>query len=139
MVQAHPFRQHYYISRINLSAGCVDAVEAANAGNHEQSYDALAARYAERLGLPKTAGSDIHEAEQFDWGEIFGLYLDKKLDSIAGYVKAINENNIAGLKTSEGRCDYSGDEPVSLPVDIRDAKDRSTGQDLWKFFGETQD
>ncbi|MDR0623024.1 MAG: PHP domain-containing protein [Treponema sp.] len=134
VVQAHPFRQHYYISRINLSAGCVDGVEAANAGNHEQSYDALAARYAERLGLPKTAGSDIHDAEQFDWGEIFGVYLDKKLDSIAGYVRAIKEKNIAGLKTSEGRCDYSGNETVSLPVDIRNAKDRSTGQDLWEWM-----
>jgi hypothetical protein len=135
VVQAHPFRQHYYISRINLSAGCVDAVEAANAGNQEQSYDALAARYATRLGLPMTAGSDIHEAGQFDWGEIFGVYLDEKLDSITGYTAAITGKSIAGLKTSEGRCDYSGDETVSLPVDIRDANDRRTGQDLWEFLG----
>jgi hypothetical protein len=134
VVQAHPFRQHYYISRINLSPDCVDAVEAANAGNHEQSYDALAARYAGKLGLPKTAGSDIHEAEQFDRGEIFGVYLDQKIDSIAGYVAAIKEKNIPGLKTSKGRLNWFGNETVSLPVDIRDAGDRSTGQDLWELL-----
>jgi hypothetical protein len=134
VVQAHPFRQHYYISRINLSAGCVDAVEAANAGNRDQSYDGLAARYAEKLGLPKTAGSDIHDAEQFGWGEIFGVYLNKKIDGIAGYVDAIRTKAIAGLRISEGRCDYTGNETVSLPVDIRDADDRSAGRDLREFF-----
>ncbi|MDR1239043.1 MAG: PHP domain-containing protein [Treponema sp.] len=127
VVQAHPFRQHDYIRRIILSPGCVNAVEAANAGNHEQSYDALAARYAEKLGLPKTAGSDIHDAGQFEWGEIFGVRLNKKIDCIAGYVKAVKEKNIEGLKISEGRCDYSGDETVSLPVEIRDARDCGAG------------
>jgi predicted metal-dependent phosphoesterase TrpH len=134
VVQAHPFRQHSYISRVILSAGCVDAVEAANAGNHERSYDALAGRYAEKLGLPQTAGSDIHDADQFDWGEIFGVYLDKKMETVADYVKAIKEKNIAGLRVSEGRCNYTGNETVSLPVDIRNANDRSTGQDLREFL-----
>jgi predicted metal-dependent phosphoesterase TrpH len=135
VVQAHPFRERHYISRIILSSGCVNAVEAANAGNGERSYDALAARYADKLGLPKTAGSDIHDAGQFDQGEIFGVYLDHKIDSIAGYVAAIKEKNIAGLKMSEGRCDYSGNETVSLPVEIRDAQDRSAGVDLGEFWG----
>jgi hypothetical protein len=138
VVQAHPFREQYYISRINLSAGCVDAVEAANGGNFKQSYDALAARYADRLGLPKTAGSDIHDVKQFEGGEIFGVYLNQKIDRIAGYVAAIKEKNIAGLKISEGRCDWSGHETVSLPVNIRDEKDRRTGQNLWDFLGESR-
>ncbi|MDR2110496.1 MAG: PHP domain-containing protein [Spirochaetaceae bacterium] len=136
VVQAHPFRQHYYIPRINLSGGCVDAVEAANAGNQERSYDSLAKRYAEKLNLPVTAGSDIHEVEQFEWGAIFGVYLNKKMDSIADYVRAIKGKTIAGLRITKGRCDYLGTETVSLPVDIRDKNDRSTGQDLWEWFAD---
>jgi hypothetical protein len=130
VVQAHPFRQHHYIRRIILSAGCVDAVEAANGGNHEQSYDALAARYARRLGLPQTAGSDIHDVRQFKDGDIFGVYLENKMQTIDDYVAAICGNRIAGLNISPGRCDYHGDEKVSLPVDIRDRGDRSTAQRL---------
>jgi hypothetical protein len=135
VVQAHPFRQHYYIRTITLSTGCVDAVEVANAGNHERSYDALAARYAEKLALPATAGSDIHEKIQLDEGNLYGVYLDRKMDDIAEYVQAIRENRIAALRMDRGRCDFRGDETVSLPVDIRDKNDRSTGMDLWDFLG----
>ncbi|GHV76406.1 hypothetical protein AGMMS49942_12270 [Spirochaetia bacterium] len=134
VVQAHPFRQVYYIDTIHLSTGCVDAVEAANAGNTSTSNDALAMRYAEKLGLPVTAGSDIHHSGQIESGDIFGTYLDKKMDTIQDYVQAVRENNLAGLRIPPGRCAIHGDEAVTLPVDIRDAKDRSTGQDLWEFL-----
>ncbi|MDR1596656.1 MAG: PHP domain-containing protein [Treponema sp.] len=134
VVQAHPFRHQYYIDTIHLSAGCVDAVEAGNACNTSASQDALALRYAEKLGLPVTAGSDIHNIAQIAAGRIFGTYLDKKMETIQDYVKAVRENTIAGIKTSPGRCDFHGNETVSLPVDIRDANDRSTGQDMWEFL-----
>jgi hypothetical protein len=131
VVQAHPFRQHHYIRTVILSPECVDAVEAANAGNHEQSYDALAMRYAQRLGLPVTAGSDIHEVRQFHEGAIFGVYLDEKMQSVSDYAAAICNNKIIGLHISPGRCDFHGDEEVLLPVDIRDRNGRSTGKN-WK-------
>lgn len=135
VVQAHPFRQHYYISKVILSAGCVDAVEAANAGNHEQSYDALAMRYARRIGLPATAGSDIHDARQLRDGEVFGVCLDEKMSGIGDYVAAICGSRVAGLRFSSGRCDLRGDEDVSLPVDIRDRNDRSTGKKWRELLG----
>jgi hypothetical protein len=134
VVQAHPFRQHDYIRKIVLSSGCVDAVEAANAGNHEQSYDALAMRYAARTGLAAAAGSDTHDLSRLDEKNAYGVYLEKKMESIACYVKAVKEHAIAGIKTEPGRCDYRGDEYVRLPVDIRDGGDRSTGRDLWEFL-----
>jgi hypothetical protein len=137
VVQAHPFRQHYYIDRICLSPGCVHAVEAANAGNHEQSYDALARKYAEKLGLPVTAGSDIHHQDDVREETTFGIYLDKKMETIADYVEAVKTGTIAGLRMTGGRCDYRGDETVELPVDILDENGRSTGQDLWEFLGKT--
>ena len=135
VVQAHPFRQHYYISCVHLSAGCVDAVEAANSGNSEQSYDALAYMYARKLGLPVTAGSDIHRAQDIRTDTIFGVYLDKKMETIGDYVSAIRNDAIRGLKISSGRCDFHGDEKVILPLDIRDDNDRSVGTNLSKFLG----
>ena len=133
VVQAHPFRQHYYIHKVILSTGCVDAIEAANAGNHEQSYDALALRYAKKINKPATAGTDTHDASQLRDGELYGVYLNRKLNSIADFVAAILNNEIAGIKTDPGRCDYHGGEGVTLPVDIRDENDRSVSH-KWKHF-----
>ncbi|MDR2535515.1 MAG: PHP domain-containing protein [Treponema sp.] len=135
VVQAHPFRQHAYIRGIHLSTGCVHGVEAANGGNHSQSYDALAMRYAKRLGLPVTAGSDIHSAADVQPGGVFGVYLDTKMTSIQDYVQAIRQDRIQGLRMTPGRCDCSGAETVDLPVDIRGPEDRRTDQDLWTFLG----
>jgi predicted metal-dependent phosphoesterase TrpH len=128
VVQAHPFRQHSHIRRVILSTGCVDAVEAANAGNSDQSYDALAMRYAQKLGLPVTAGSDMHDARQICNGWVYGVFTEKKLKNISDYVNAVCNNGISGISTGSGRCDYYGDETIRLPVDIRDENDRSTGK-----------
>jgi hypothetical protein len=133
VVQGHPFRQHSYIPRIVLSTGCVDAVEAANATNSEQSYDALAMRYAQKLRLPFTAGSDTHDARQVTTDGVFGVYVKEKIKTINDFVNTICTNSIAGIKTSEGRCDYYGDERVGLPVVIRDKNDRITGKN-WKDY-----
>jgi hypothetical protein len=134
VVQAHPFRQHYYIDCIHLSTGCVDAVEAANGGNQESSYDALALAYAQKLGLPVTAGSDIHHVDQQQTETMFGVYLDKKMTAISDYVKALKTNTLAGIHTTPDRCDLRGNERIKLPVDIRNARDRSTRRDIWEFL-----
>jgi hypothetical protein len=134
VVQAHPFRQHFYIDQIHLSAACVDAVEVANANNAEQSFDALAKRYAERLGLPSTAGSDIHSVDQLKTDMVFGVYLDKKMHSIHDYVSAIGENRIQGIKIVPGRCDWRGNEKLRLPVTIRDREDQNSNQNFWEFL-----
>jgi len=133
VIQGHPFRQHSYIPRVVLSTGCVDAVEAANATNSEQSYDALAMRYAQRLRLPYTAGSDTHDARQVTVDGVFGVYVKKRLTTIHDFTNEIRTNNLAGIKISEGRCDYFGDERVDLPVVIRDKYDRVINKS-WKDF-----
>jgi len=133
VVQAHPFRQHSHIRRIILSTGCVDAVEAANTGNIEQSYDALAMRYAQKLRLPVTAGTDIHDARYICNGWAFGIHTQKRLNTIADFVDVVCNNGITGISVNTGRCDYYGDEKIRIPVDIRDKDDRSTGKS-WKEF-----
>jgi hypothetical protein len=134
VVQAHPFRQHSYIRRIHLSTGCVDAVEVANAGNHSPSYDALAQEYAKKLTLPGTAGSDIHNAQDVSPGKTFGVYLPEKMTRIQDYVRALRENQTLQLLISPGRCASTGQETISLPVDLRDAQDQSTNQNIWHFL-----
>ena len=123
VVQAHPFRERHYIKKIVLSTGCVDAVEIANGGNHKDSFDALAMRYAKRLELPFMAGSDVHDAQSVRDGDIFGIYLDKKIENSADLVKAIQNNHISGLKMYPGRCDYQGSEIITLPLEVRNAYD----------------
>jgi hypothetical protein len=129
VVQAHPFRQAYYINRIYLSTGCVDAVEGANASN-QPSWDAMALRYAQSLKLPVTAGSDAHSVWNDEPGAFYGVYLDKKMESINDYVDAIRSDkkdsrrcNITELKIPKGRCDLFGDEKIILPVEARDRND----------------
>ena len=132
VVQAHPFRQRYYINRVVLSAGCSDAVEIANGGN-DVSFDALAFRYAKKLGLPMTAGTDIHDASLLFRGEIFGVYLPRKITCIEDYVKMILNNEIAGVKTERDRFKMYGSETVDTPVEIRDKNDRVISS-KWKEY-----
>jgi hypothetical protein len=135
VVQAHPFRQHYYIKKINLSAGCVHGVEAGNAENMYRSYDALALRYAEKLGVSVTAGSDIHYAGDADGA--FGVYMDKKMAGIQDYVAAVRSRALSfeTARMPEGRCDWTGEETAALPVVFRDQHDRPTKQRLRDFLG----
>ena len=124
VVQAHPFRERHYIKKVVLSTGCVDAIEVANCGNELKYMDALAMRYAQNLGLPVTAGSDMHNVSDVRNGDVFGIYLEQKLKSPADLVQVILNNKIKGLKYHPGRCDYSGKEKITLPVEIR-------GEDDW--------
>jgi hypothetical protein len=134
VVHAHPFRQHHYIRQVWLAPDLIDGVEVANAGNHEQYYDALAMRYAVKLGLPVTAGTDIHHIDQAATGDLYGIYLDKKLESAGDYVTAIKAGAVNNLKTEAGRCESWGDEAVNLPVRILDKNERCVSRDIWAFL-----
>jgi hypothetical protein len=89
VVQAHPFRQHHYIHTVHLAPYFIDAVEAANAGNHDSSYDALAYEFARILELPAVAGSDIHDVNDMVSFEPYGVELKQKLASISDYVRIL--------------------------------------------------
>jgi hypothetical protein len=138
VVQAHPFRAAPYINVIHLSTVLVDAVEIANRGNLP-AWDALAAKYARRLDVPATAGSDIHSAGDIPIGEpVYGVVLNEKLSSPADYARAIKKNAIAALRVPEGRGEFAGDLTPRIPVDIRDGDDNSTWQDIWEFINSRE-
>jgi hypothetical protein len=120
VIQAHPFRQRYYINKVVLSAGCMDGVEAANGGHEDFAWDALAYKYAEKIGKAITAGSDIHDASDTN---LLGVRLNKKLNNINDYVNIILNNEIAGLKADESRFELHGAAAVTLPIEVRDKND----------------
>jgi hypothetical protein len=104
VVLAHPFRFVQSMNRVSHN-GYVSAVEAANSGNSQIS-DALAWAYAKKLKVTATAGSDIHCAADIRPDTVFGVYLDKKMETIADYVNAVLNNTIAKLKVPAGRFDF---------------------------------
>ncbi len=86
VIQAHPFRMPGHLSAIHVCERCTDGVEVANAGN-KPVQDALCRRYAEAKGLYTTAGSDNHHS--LENRALYGVGLDRKLDSSADWVKHI--------------------------------------------------
>ena len=61
VTHAHPFREDYYIPRIQLMPRQVDAVETVNA-NRKDFENERAAEYARNYGLQAIYGSDNHHA-----------------------------------------------------------------------------
>ena len=137
VVQAHPFRQHSYVGTICLSPYFVDAVEAANAGNHEAIYDAHALEYARILCLPAVAGSDAHSTVSLNRnGGPYGIKVEKKFSSVNDYVAFILNKQQPALHIPPGRCKLNNSDknkPFSLKTEIRDKKDRTTGRQYMSF------
>jgi hypothetical protein len=138
VVHAHPFRQHDYIRELCLTPFLIDVVEAANAGNQDRRYDALALRYAEKIGLPLSAGSDIHHLEQAKAGDLYGVYLRERPESSSALAAMLKNGGIrdqADLKMEPGRLESRGDEEIRLPLKILDQNERLRYRDFWDFLG----
>ena len=99
VIQAHPFRIRGYMDRIRVADLFADGVEAANAGN-EPLDDARAFAYAKAKGLLMTAGSDNHHSPA---KQLFGVELEKRLESIGDYVRLIRQGGPIGLHVPEER------------------------------------
>lgn len=63
VIQAHPFREDFYIDHIRLFPRCVHGVEVINACRTDFE-NKMASLYAENYGLLTFAGSDNHSAER---------------------------------------------------------------------------
>jgi hypothetical protein len=85
-IQAHPFRERYYISDIRLSLDYVDAIEVLNIGD-EKKHSRRAYEYAKNVGIPMTAGSDIHSIENFP--VVAGVALEQEVNTIEELIDAI--------------------------------------------------
>jgi histidinol phosphatase-like PHP family hydrolase len=134
VVHAHPFRQTSYIQQIHLAPTLIDAVEVANAGNSDSVYNALALRYARKLGLPGTAGSDIHTAQQLKTNAIFGVYLTEKMRTINDYVNALKSNTLAGIRAHSRCFSHSDSAYWNTSICIHDSNDTITDEDIQTFL-----
>lgn len=112
VVQAHPFRQRDYIRHVRLGLPFVHGVEVANGGNDPWA-DAAARRYARHYGLVMTAGSDNHEVRyaQNNPHRIYGVELEKPLESIGDYVRLIRSRQPIGLHVPQERFIVKSDYP----------------------------
>jgi hypothetical protein len=93
VIQAHPYREAWYIEEIRLFPDSIDGVEIYNASHYGKKeredgrsmYDIQAMEYAIKYNLPVTGGSDIHSTD-LRWG---GMAFREKLDSVQDYMKAV--------------------------------------------------
>jgi len=87
MIQAHPFRERDYLTDIKLTPTACDGIEVYNAAN-KANMNALGFEYCSKLGLPMTAGSDIHFFHDNAMG---GMLFETKLESVADYVSLVKK------------------------------------------------
>lgn len=61
MVQAHPFRERFYLEAIKLHPTTVHGIEVVN-GENDGEFDREVRAYALTYNLSRTSGIDIHTA-----------------------------------------------------------------------------
>ena len=113
MIQAHPYRERSYLKDIKLTPGICDGIEVYNAANPGYQ-NALAYRYAQELGVPMTAGSDIHFFHEEDMG---GMLLPERITDAKDYVRILREGNAVPVRISAGGTitEVSGIESLTVP------------------------
>lgn len=92
VIQAHPFRQDYYIDHIRIYPDCIDGMEVVNA-NRTESENKIAMIYADEYKLLKTAGSDNHLASaQIHFA---GMASETPIVSEEDFIKRIKSNKLS--------------------------------------------
>ena len=84
IIQAHPFREAFYIDHIRLFPRHVDGVEIMNANRPEEENN-LAKIYCEHYGLIKFAGSDNHSAAKQN--KLAGVCFDEPICSVEDFIE----------------------------------------------------
>jgi histidinol phosphatase-like PHP family hydrolase len=86
IIQAHPFREAFYIDHIRLFPRHVDGVEIMNANRPDEENN-LAKIYCEHYGLIKFAGSDNHSASKQN--KLFGICFDEPICSMEDFIEKV--------------------------------------------------
>ena len=134
-IQCHPFRQAGYMGHVAPCLG-VDGVEICNSGNRPE-WDAMAVRYVRKM-LPDvfcSAGSDIHNTEDRQGEQVFGVSFDHPLNSVEDYVRAVLTNAPHGLVIPAGRDTPIGDQiPLEMPMTVLDRDGLPTKMGIADIF-----
>lgn len=114
VVQAHPFRDRYYMDEIRLHPNHCDAWEVANAGN-KPWMDRIAYEYALEHHMIMTCGSDLHRVKDLTEDMIFGMETDEPLTCEQDYVRIIMSGKGFKMIYPKDRMNCTPEEP-SLPI-----------------------
>lgn len=98
VAHAHPFREDFYIPRIQLMPRQVDAVEIINA-NRKDFENELAAQYAKNYGLPALAGSDNHTAGKQK--RLAGIETDEPIRDDADFLRVLKSGAYSIFDTAQ--------------------------------------
>ena len=92
VMQAHPFRDRFYISQIHLFPDGVDGIEGINTAN--TANDNLAALcYALHYHLPIIAGSDTHDKARID-DMNGGIFSETPIESEQDFAKRLVQREV---------------------------------------------
>ena len=90
IVQAHPFREAWYIDHIRLFPRDVDSVEVINA-TRKSEENKFAELYADYYSLPKFAGSDCHNVSVP--GKFAGVETDIKVEDVNHFISILRHGD----------------------------------------------
>lgn len=121
VVHAHPFRVRDYIDMIRLNSN-VHAVEVFNACNNPDD-DIYAMAFAKYLGLPVTAGSDMHKIGSKPAAPLYGVRSEVKWNGIEDYVSMLRGGKPIMLQAVPGRG-IGVPEPPALDCEYIDGDTR---------------
>ncbi len=91
IIQAHPYREAYYIDHIRLFPRCVHGVEVTNASCTELA-NSMAGAYAEAYELCFSAGSDNHRGADVE--RLAGIATEQPIESVADFIHAVKERRV---------------------------------------------
>ncbi len=109
VVHAHPFREAFYIKQIRLFPEYIDGVEAINATHsspysfhHNGDFNEKALKYAAKLGMFITGGSDTHSVDLFGGGMAF----PSKLKNMKDFVERLKNARPGDYVVTDGAKRY---------------------------------
>lgn len=116
IIQAHPFRDRYYVKKIRLFKDGVDGIELINTANTPNDNKAAVA-YARKFDLYVQAGSDTHDKDTIgDYNA--GIVFDTPIESTQDYAKRILNDERPGVFYPKSIIENFTDVEVKLPVEI---------------------
>ena len=116
VMQAHPFRDRFYISKIHLFPDGVDGIEGINTAN--TANDNMAALcYAKAFDLPIIAGSDTHDKAKIGDGN-GGILSETPIISAEDFAQRLVRRERFSIFYPEDFFDGMGPVEVKLPAEI---------------------
>ena len=116
IIQAHPFRDRYYVKKIRLFKDGVDGIELINTANTPNDNKA-SYLYQKKYDFYVQAGSDTHDKEWIDDSNA-GIIFEKPIESTQDYANRILSNDRPELFYPKEMISNLEDVKVQLPVEI---------------------